>query len=339
MDKVKILVRQKPMPAFLALTFLISWAVWGLSPFVAGGEDIKRILDTLGAFGPALAALAISAAAVTDTRRRVSPKYWLVLAALFIAALTVNILSLETVLSIQGRPAVYILLGIMALLSAVLLAGLLSRNGGVRKLLGPFTRWKTGLRWYFAALLLFPCAQLLGTLIDVLLGAQFDFAFYAGPPHRFIYRFVIGFAAMLLFGGALNEEPGWRGFALPRLLGKYSPLTASIILGFVWSLWHAPLHFNGFYADGLAGFLTRFIWNIPLSVLFTWIYTKTRGSLIHVTLLHTGVNTTGLLIPVMPRAGMIMVGILVVILAVVIISDRMWVKTREDFSCRGQDGG
>src|SRR5215204_5322789 len=45
----------------------------------------------------------------------------------------------------------------------------------------------------------------------------------------------------IFLGGALGEEPGWRGFALPRLQSLHGPLVGSLILGVLWSLWHLPL--------------------------------------------------------------------------------------------------
>jgi len=46
-----------------------------------------------------------------------------------------------------------------------------------------------------------------------------------------------------LLGGPLFEEPGWRGFALPRLEARFGPLCASMLLALLWVGWHLPLFF------------------------------------------------------------------------------------------------
>ena len=44
-----------------------------------------------------------------------------------------------------------------------------------------------------------------------------------------------------LLGGPLPEEPGWRGFALPRLQERHGPVRATLILAPLWAGWHLPL--------------------------------------------------------------------------------------------------
>lgn len=80
------------------------------------------------------------------------------------------------------------------------------------------------------------------------------------------------FLATLFLLGAM-EEPGWRGFALPRLQQRFSPMKATMILGVVWGLWHLPL--------GVANVIVPFF----LAFLYTWLYNRT-GSVLLAILLH-----------------------------------------------------
>lgn len=77
----------------------------------------------------------------------------------------------------------------------------------------------------------------------------------------------------LFFLGA-QEEPGWRGFALPRLQERFSPLTATLVLGLIWGVWHVPLY-------GPVGFVVPFV----LAFFYTWVFNRT-GSTFMAILLH-----------------------------------------------------
>jgi len=104
------------------------------------------------------------------------------------------------------------------------------------------------------------------------------------------------FAAVTLIGGG-NEEPGWRGFALPALQERLSSFTATLVVGVVWALWHLPLigvrggGFGAFWMNGpellaagltLLSITTHAFW-------YTWLYNRTGGVLLCV-LLHGGYN-------------------------------------------------
>jgi len=94
----------------------------------------------------------------------------------------------------------------------------------------------------------------------------------------------------LLLGG--NEEPGWRGFALPALLERFHPLLATLVLGVIHSAWHLPM--MNPYGVTFGWYLFNVI---PLTVVCNWLYLKSRGSVIPVMLLHAGVNVIGNFIP------------------------------------------
>jgi membrane protease YdiL (CAAX protease family) len=93
-----------------------------------------------------------------------------------------------------------------------------------------------------------------------------------------------------LLGGPLNEEPGWRGFALPRLQARYGPLTASLVLGSLWFLWHAPLFL---VHDWLSVPIWAFgILILCLSVLMTWVVNRSGGGVISAMVTHAVFNSS-----------------------------------------------
>jgi membrane protease YdiL (CAAX protease family) len=118
------------------------------------------------------------------------------------------------------------------------------------------------------------------------LGGQPDFA-NAEPWYLYLAYLI---PTALLTGG--NEEPGWRGFALPALLTRFSPIVASLILGVVHSVWHLPL--MGHYNTELGWYLFNVI---PLTVFLNWFYLRSRGSVIPVALLHASTNVMSSFIP------------------------------------------
>ncbi len=95
-------------------------------------------------------------------------------------------------------------------------------------------------------------------------------------------------------GGGLGEEIGWRGFMLPRLLERRSPLVASLLVGLCWGVWHAPAFWG--LADGKEGGAVMFVlftvYTVALAVLFTLVWIRTGGSLMICCVLHASLNAT-----------------------------------------------
>jgi membrane protease YdiL (CAAX protease family) len=139
---------------------------------------------------------------------------------------------------------------------------------------------------------------------------------------------------IVLFGGGL-EEPGWRGFALLRLQSRWSPLVASVILGLLWASWHDPEYFTspGMWGGpgAFAGILYRLVWNVPLAIIFTWLYNRSgRSRLLTLIVLHASFNTTTLLVPMSFQAGALLMGTMWAIALVCIVAGRMWRKTQAE---------
>jgi membrane protease YdiL (CAAX protease family) len=157
-------------------------------------------------------------------------------------------------------------------ISAVLLSALFGGLEGVKTLFRGLVR-PFRLRWAFVALLTFPSALLLWGLAERGL-------FGSGEPHAIDIHAILFAAPLTLFTtanifvdpGPWGEETGWRGFALPRVLTLFSPLTAGIILGIVWAVWHAPAFLTSDLTQAKYNFGWFLIGVTFMSIFMTWIY-------------------------------------------------------------------
>ena len=164
-------------------------------------------------------------------------------------------------------------------LAAILVLALTTGKGGVVTLLRRMVRWRVRPVWYAVALLL-PVAISGGAALlnVVVLGASApspaELEAWSGlVPTFFLLLLVPG------IGGAW-EEPGWRGYALPKLQGGHSALLASLILGVVWAFWHLPLMVIGQIH------LSNPVYIVAWTVVLTWVFNNTNGSVLIAMLMH-----------------------------------------------------
>jgi membrane protease YdiL (CAAX protease family) len=167
------------------------------------------------------------------------------------------------------------------LLAALIVASI---TGGLNDLLSRCLRWRVGLKWYAAALLIGPAIGLAAVYLNVVLGAPLPTAALLGPWYGLFLLFPDA-----LLDAPVGEEPGWRGFALPRFSANRSPLANSLILGVLVAGWHAPLVVfePAFAAPYLIGALAS-------AVVTNWVYYNTRGSALMAMLYHSAANTVGI---------------------------------------------
>jgi membrane protease YdiL (CAAX protease family) len=189
-------------------------------------------------------------------------------------------------------------------LAAVIMIRLTDGNAGMLEFRRRIKLWRVGWQWYAFVLLGMPALMLLG--IIMLPGAL---ASYRELPPFFLANALISFVLIFFGGGPLGEEPGWRGFALPRLLQRYSVLRANLILGALWTFWHLPDFLTsaqgGGPQAGLSPFYTRlpifFLMVLALTFIFTWVFQHTGGSIFIALLLHTAINAfAGAALPLFP---------------------------------------
>jgi len=128
-------------------------------------------------------------------------------------------------------------------------------------------------------------------------------------------------------GVPLFEEIGWRGFALPRLQQRWGPLAGTVVLGLVWAAWHLPNYFRPDWSSvngqlSFSGVAVFFLAAVAFSVVITWVYNHTGGSILMAILVHASINfSQGLTGELFPAAKNNEVGpvIAFVILAVVLV--------------------
>jgi membrane protease YdiL (CAAX protease family) len=182
-------------------------------------------------------------------------------------------------------------------MAAYIMTSVIEGREGVLRLRRSLRQVRAGWPWYAFILVGVPALLFLG--IAILPGAL---ASFQGIPPHFLAIYLVTFVLIFFGGGPLGEEPGWRGFALPRLQTRYGALRGTLLLGVLWVFWHLPDYLTVAQRGGPGtNLLSLLVVNLPiffvmvmaLAVIFTWVYNHTRGSLFIAILLHTSINAFG----------------------------------------------
>ena len=197
-------------------------------------------------------------------------------------------------------------------ISAIIVSGLIGGWTEIKKLFKGYLKWNVNYKWYLAGFFLM-IGPLIFTLFYHLFGGDSP-----GPVSGFT---VLSFFSGLFFNllmGPLSEEGGWRGFALPRLEARFKALASSLILGIIWACWHLPFYF----VEARMPFYIYVPLTLVITILMTWGYNNTNGSLIITIIFHFSFNFNGAfitgnlgLLPTMifQIAGGVMIGIYVIV--------------------------
>lgn len=214
--------------------------------------------------------------------------------------------------------------------AALMLVGMEGGLTGIQQFLGRLVQWQVGLHWYAIVVFTAPLVSLGVIAIHYLAGwsmpqlpplselhKRYVLSVQTGgwnvlevkplPTLGFIQllgrvaeKGILGALTVFVFTGlafgALSEEPGWRGYSLPALLSSHNALKASLILAVYWGLWHTGPDFWKLVFQrnlvALAYPIVITIGSIPLSILFTWVYNGTGGSVLLPVLFHASLNMT-----------------------------------------------
>ncbi len=206
-------------------------------------------------------------------------------------------------------------------LAALTVVAALSNGTGLRDWLAQSLNWRVRWRWFAFAFLAPPTVMLLALVFNRLLGGH-----VRGPmPAEHIPLAIANFGLVLLVGGPLGEEFGWRGYAMTALTATMNWRVASLIVGVIWSLWHAPLFFLAGTAQSSTAMPIFMINMLAGSFVFGWLFERTQSSVLPVLVLHTSLNSWAGILMIMPTTDSgqpftLVTGLLVVIAVVLLIS-------------------
>jgi uncharacterized protein len=205
-----------------------------------------------------------------------------------------------------------------ALIAAIIVASITQGRAGLLDLLRRCLRWRVGLRWYAAALLVPVAMALTAVGLNILLGAPLPSADQLGPWYGIFLMF-----PMALIDAPLQENSGWHGFAMPRFPTSRSRLTNTLIFGVLLAGWHAPL---AFAEPSIT--VPYLITTVLSQVVTNWVFYNARQSALLAILYHTAANTVGILIartlsgPDFARYYWLILAVNALVVVVVVISDR-----------------
>lgn len=310
---------KKQIWPFLILTYALSWLIWITTLKLGAGVGAGEYILAFGTAGPAVAAILLSRRGQGEVTERL-PARLFSFAVLWLFAMVIYIAN-DKLRGLHAPSTVsyYLLVALLAMIPAWILSGALTRDSGVRELLQTLVhpanwRWQAVAFFFFPAILLIPAAIVHffhGTLVwPQHHGKLWLSAAYGG----------VSFLNSFLFTAAL-AEPGWRGFLLPRLQQRFSPLLATLFVWFPWALWHAPLDFaRGIGRSWMSYLQIRVVFFLSVAIILTWLYNRSGGNLLAVAIFHAAMNTFPFVLPYAPKA----LGLILLCAALVIFSDRMW---------------
>lgn len=195
-------------------------------------------------------------------------------------------------------------------LAGIALVASIEGKSGLKNIGRRLLQWRVGIRWYIVVFLLPPVLCLIGIMLSPLFGdpipslaidptSMLGYFIQAVPILGIFGGVLLLLIGSFFVGGALNEEIGWRGYALPRLQVRYGAWWASIIVGIFWATWHIPLFWmQGRLFSTLPQFVFFALSITAVSIIATWLYNHTQGSIFFAALFHATIDTASTALPI-----------------------------------------
>jgi membrane protease YdiL (CAAX protease family) len=324
MSRIAEWTKRHQVAAFYGATFaMMLGSILGLILFQGSrplNQVVQLYLSRLAVFGPALAGMLVTRLSGSRHREPGHWTRWLAFLLVWILAWMIAAVYFQLTTPSDNLPAVVLILGPMAMLPAYVISGAFSRTVSIKQYLSTLVRPRGSFVWYLIALFAFPVIHLLGNAITRTLDGGSS-AVDGVVGHDLIFLSAITFLNVLFYTGGINEESGWRGFALPRLQARYSPLMASLVIWFFHAIWELPGDLTSASAAWHA--TSRLVIMPCWTILFAWVYNRTKGSILAPALFHASMNAMNPLMGVLPVTDAVMI-LLFALAAFAIVCDRMW---------------
>jgi membrane protease YdiL (CAAX protease family) len=176
--------------------------------------------------------------------------------------------------------------GIGPTFAAFVVTAITEGKPGVKALWKRFWNRNASLKWLLVALLFYDTLRLTTILIARALEHQAYQILELPDP---LWSYIPALLTPFIISG-MGEEFGWRGYVLPRFQAKWNALTSGLLLGVTWASWHIPFFFipgGGLYQRN---FLEWALWLVLSSVVYTWLFNNTKGSVLVTALFHATAN-------------------------------------------------
>jgi membrane protease YdiL (CAAX protease family) len=331
MNTLTDLVKRHQTAAFFIITFAITWGLgFSYDSFRNTDKLVLIPLAFVATCGPALAGIIVTAISNTQPSHGTNKSQWI---AFFGALLISTIVFLAHQAIVNHGPLSIVMVGFVLVLVmpvAFVISAAYSRIPAVKSYVVSLIRLRGVFGWAVLALVLLPALSLLSLPLRRLMGRQSIIpSQIQGTGLTLIGLIAVKFLYQLFFFNATGEEVGWRGFALPRLQARTSPLIASLVLTFFW----APWHFFLWQAEGtpvlsLRYWIEEYVFLIPASLIIVWFYNRSKGSILVAGIAHAAGNTGLAFLPNADWQVLAVTNILSALVLVVI--DRMWQKLPPD---------
>ncbi|WP_371805104.1 CPBP family intramembrane glutamic endopeptidase [Candidatus Lokiarchaeum ossiferum] len=152
-------------------------------------------------------------------------------------------------------------------------------------------------KWLLPSLLIYLALIVISHLINLIRKVPFPVGYIWQEWWMIIPLYIL----MLIIGGSIGEEFGWRGYAIPELQKQFNAYTSALIVGFLWAFWHIPT----FFIDGAnqrdegLPFIPYVITLVCFTIIMVWQINISKSSLVPAFTLHTLINITNEFFPIL----------------------------------------